>query len=382
MDCLNILVVDDEAGMRQAILRALQNYQVRLLDVDAEVEFKVAEASSGEEALTIIKQQQPDILLLDHKLPRMSGLDVLSDLSANAKNLITIMITAYASIETAVSATRQGAYDFLAKPFTPGELKAAVYRAAKYRVLQKRAQQLAREKQRYRFELISVVSHELKAPLAAVESYLNILKDRSAGDNPAVYDSIIERSIVRLGGMRKLILDLLDLARIESGEKKRNLEALNLREIAARAVETAQAAARPRNIRIRIRLDDGGTLPLRADRAEIEIILNNLISNAVKYNRDGGSVTVRIAGRDGGVLFEVADTGIGMSTEDAARIFNDFVRIKNKITEDIPGSGLGLSIVKKIAQLYNGEVRVESRPDGGSTFQVLLPCMKIDEKLY
>lgn len=381
MDCLNILVVDDEAGMRQAILRALQNYQVRLLDIDEEVEFNVVEASSGEEALDIIQQGAPDILLLDHKLPRKSGLDVLADLSAMGKNLITIMITAYASIETAVSATRQGAYDFLAKPFTPGELKSAVYRAAKYRVLQKKAQQLAREKQRYRFELISVVSHELKAPLAAVESYLNILRDHSAGDNPAVYDSIIDRSIVRLGGMRKLIVDLLDLARIESGEKKRNLGPLDLREIALSAIETALPAARPRNIAIQ--LEHGPAVELVADRSEIEIVFNNLISNAVKYNREGGSVTVRITGRDGSVLFEVADTGIGMSTEDAARIFNDFVRIKNKMTEDIPGSGLGLSIVKKIAQLYNGEVRVESRPDAGSTFQVLLPesCMKIDEKL-
>ncbi|HNR33688.1 MAG TPA: ATP-binding protein, partial [Candidatus Hydrogenedentes bacterium] len=102
------------------------------------------------------------------------------------------------------------------------------------------------------------------------------------------------------------------------------------------------------------------------------IILNNLVSNAVKYNRDGGSVEVKIGEADDTVMVSVSDTGIGMSEEECAKIFNDFVRIKNRKTRDILGSGLGLSIVKKLAVAYGGDATVISRPDVGSTFTVTL----------
>jgi signal transduction histidine kinase len=113
-------------------------------------------------------------------------------------------------------------------------------------------------------------------------------------------------------------------------------------------------------------------VPLRADQEEIEIILNNLLSNAIKYNRENGSVEVGIEEKDGKVILTVVDTGIGMTGEEASRLFNEFVRIKNKNTQNILGSGLGLSIVKKITHLYDGEVSVKSQPNVGSTFTVVL----------
>ena len=111
---------------------------------------------------------------------------------------------------------------------------------------------------------------------------------------------------------------------------------------------------------------------MTADAGEIEMLLNNLLSNAVKYNRDGGRVDVTIARHGSQATIAVADTGIGMTAEEVGRIFGEFVRIKNEQTNHIPGSGLGLSIVKKLAQLYDGEVKVESRPDAGTTFTVVL----------
>ena len=101
---------------------------------------------------------------------------------------------------------------------------------------------------------------------------------------------------------------------------------------------------------------------MMADRGEIEMILNNLVSNAVKYNRDGGRVDVTLRPDAGAVLIAVADTGIGMTAEEAGRLFGEFVRIKNDQTRHILGSGLGLSIVKKLAALYNGEAWVTSEP--------------------
>jgi len=367
---LRILVVDDEPGMRLAVARALQKYTVRLPEVETEVGFEIEPAASGESALEIINRAPPDILLLDHKLPQMSGLDVLRRLAEKEPRVLTIMITAYASLETAINATRRGAFDFLAKPFTPEELKASVDKAAKHVMIERQAQKLIKEKHQFRFQLISVVAHELKAPLAAIEQYLDIMADRTLGDDPSAYQQMVERSLLRVQGMRKLIFDLLDLTRLESGQKKRELQELDVRAIARTALETVALDAQARGITLELHADQ--PVPLVADRWEIEIILNNLLSNAVKYNREAGRVDLEVRPRDGKVMIRVKDTGIGMAEEDAARLFHEFVRIKSEQTEKILGSGLGLSIVKKIALLYGGDVSVESQPGQGSVFTVIL----------
>jgi len=367
---LRILVVDDEPGMRLAVCRALEKFSVRLSEIDGEVGFEVGQAVSGEEALEKMKTAFPDILLLDHKLPGLSGLDVLQALASTEHDLLTIMITAYASLETAVLATKRGAYDFLAKPFTPDELKAAVYKAAKHLVLQRQAKKLAQEKRQFRFQTISIVAHELKAPIAAIDGYLSIIKERSAEEDQEVYDHMVDRCQIRLQGMRKLIKDLLDLTRIESGQIKRQLTDLDVREVAQSLIESLLPIAAERHITLKLRA--ARPVSLRADQEEIEIILNNLLSNAIKYNRENGSVEVGIEERDGRVILTVVDTGIGMTEEEASRLFNEFVRIKNKKTQNILGSGLGLSIVKRITHLYEGEVSVKSQPNVGSTFTVVL----------
>jgi signal transduction histidine kinase len=370
-DALRILVVDDEPGMRSGVTRSLRDFTVRLNDVNGEVRFEIDQAASGEEALEKIAARAPDILLLDQKLPGISGLDVLDRIGPERlEDMLTVMITAYASLETAISATKRGAYDFLAKPFTPEELHSAVRKTAGRLILSRQARKLALEKRQVRFQFISVLAHELKAPLSAIEGYLNILKDKSAGDDPAVYERMIDRSLVRSEHMRKLISDLLDMTRIESGQKKRDLTPVDLRELAQVSVDTMMPSARARNIEIA--LHAGGPVTITADRGEIEIIFNNLISNAVKYNRDNGTVDITIDPRGDTVVLSVADTGIGMTPEETAKLFGDFVRIKNDKTRNILGSGLGLSIVRKLAQMYGGDATVASIPDVGSTFTVTL----------
>jgi len=376
-ETLRILVVDDELGMRLGVTRVLRDFSVRLPEVESEVRFSVDQAGTGEEALEKIADTPPDMLLLDYKLPGISGLDVLEQLSDQpVGDMLTIVITAYASIETAVIATKRGAYDFLAKPFTPDELKNTVRKAAGRLMLAKQARKLAAEKQQVRFQFISVLAHELKSPINAVEGYLRIMKDRTLGDDPAAYDSMVERSVIRIGHMRKLIDDLLDLTRIESGQKKRELTEVDVREVAQVAMDGVMPDAMDRHITLDLHADEPVTM--WADPGEIEIILNNLISNAVKYNRDGGRVDVTLGVEAGKVTIIVADTGIGMTNEEAERLFNDFVRIRNEKTHHIAGSGLGLSIVKKLALLYDGEVQVHSEPDVGSRFTVVLNPTQTD----
>jgi signal transduction histidine kinase len=181
---------------------------------------------------------------------------------------------------------------------------------------------------------------------------------------------MVDRTLVRAEGMRKLIVDLLNMTRIESGQKRREFVAADLREAAAAAIETSAPAAAARGIAIH--LDAPERAPIVADRGELDIIFNNLVSNAVKYNRDHGRVTITVDRADALWRLRVADTGIGLSSEDAQRLFQDFVRIKNEQTRTIPGTGLGLSIVKKLVLLYGGDVSVESQPGVGSTFTVTL----------
>jgi len=370
METMRVLVVDDEPGMRMAIARALKDFSVKLPDFDDDVDFTVEQAATGEEGIEKIREFNPQIVLLDYKLPGMSGLDVLEQTVDTQKEMLTIMITAYASLETAVTATKRGAYDFLAKPFTPDELKRVIRKAAGRLILIQQARKLAAEKRKVRFQFISVLAHELKAPLAAIEGYLQIMKSHTVGEDIKSYDTIVDRSMIRLEGMRKMIIDLLDMTRIESGEKVRELSEVDVCDVARAAMETVHPLALERTVDVRFHADC--PITINGDRGEIEIIFNNLVSNAVKYNRDGGGVDITIEKKDGVVTITVADTGIGMTDEEASRLFNDFVRIKNEKTRNILGSGLGLSIVKKLAQLYGGDVSVKSEPDVGSTFTVVL----------
>ncbi|MFW6256200.1 MAG: ATP-binding protein, partial [Candidatus Sumerlaeota bacterium] len=373
-DKLRMLITDDESAMRMVVKRALRNFTVHVPDIDSDVEFDIDEAGTGEEALKKIQANPPDLALMDLKLPGISGLEVLDKVAEMKNDVLIIMITAYATIQTAVSATKQGAYDFLAKPFTPEELRNTVRKATRHLILSRQARQLAEEKRRVRFEFISVLAHELKAPLNAVEGYLNTLENDFARNDPAIFDKIVDRSRIRLDGMRKIITDLLDMTRIESGRKKREIGEVDVREVAEMAIESVQPTADERKITISLEAPD--TVPMIADRGEIEIILNNLITNAVKYNKDEGSATVKIEQEGDKVTIEVSDTGIGMTEDEAAKLFNDFVRIKNTKTKGILGSGLGLSIVRKLAQLYEGDATVTSEPDVGSTFTVHLHSAK------
>jgi two-component system, sensor histidine kinase and response regulator len=368
---IHTLVVDDEMGMRMGVQRALRDFSVRTQDMEEEARFEITLAETGEAAVELLDAGGVDLLLLDHKLPGISGLDVLEHLVEQQSQVLTVMMTAYASIETAITATKRGAYDFLAKPFTPEELRIAVAKATHHLVIQRQARQLASERRQVRFQFISVLAHELKSPLAAVEGYLNILRDPQTSGTPEAQQQMLDRCMMRLGGMRKLILDLLDLTRIESGTRERQIADVDLRELAQGAIELMQGDAQARAIAVDLQAD--GACVLQADRAELEIVFNNLVSNAVKYNRDGGRVDIALTELPGGgAQIVVRDTGIGLTEAECALLFKEFSRVKNAKTKRILGSGLGLSTVKKIAELYGGTATVQSVPGEGSTFTVTL----------
>ncbi len=370
MEKLKVLVVDDEPGIRSGINRILRNYSVGFPFMEEDFQFELIDAETGEKAIEIIESSPVDIVLLDNKLPGINGIDVLEYISKQKYDVQVMMITSYASLDLAVKATNIGAYNFIPKPFTPDELKTAMEGITKHLFLKRMTRQLHKEGKEIRFQFLSVLSHELKSPINAIEGYLQIMKEKQVGDKIDDYEVMINRSIERLKGMRTLIMDLLDLTKLESGKKQREIKKIDIAEIAKMAIHSMEPLAIQKNVRIYY--DNGEPCYLNGDSAEIEIILNNLLSNAVKYNREGGQVYVHIKGSDDKVFIKVEDTGIGMTEEDQEKLFQEFVRIKNVKTKNITGSGLGLSIIKKLADLYAGDIKVTSKPDVGTSFTVML----------
>ena len=371
MEKLIVLVVDDEPGIRSGICRILRNYTVGFPFMEEDFGFNIHEAATGEEAISFIQENKTDIMLLDNKLPGILGIDVLEYMNKNKYDIQVMMITSYASLELAVNATRNGAYNFVPKPFVPQELKAAMESITKHLYLKRMTNKMTENDKELRHQFLSVLSHELKSPINAVEGYMNMMKERQAGDKLEDYNQMIERSLIRLKGMRSLISDMLDLTRIESGQNNRHLQEVDLFDVSKFAIDTFEPLAKQKNIKMY--LDAPESLIMKADRQEMEIIFNNLISNAVKYNKENGQINITIKEIGTSVSIIIEDTGIGMSSEDITKLFHEFVRIKNLNTKDIVGTGLGLSIVKKIVEIYNGNIDVSSTPNKGSTFTIILP---------
>ena len=370
MITLNILAVDDEPGMLSGIERSLENYRVMVPEVNEEVDFRIKTVANGSAAVEAITAEAPDILLLDYKLPDFSGLEVLKRTEEISDDMLTIMITAYASIDTAIAATKQGAYDFLSKPFAPADIKHTVRKAVIRIILARRAKELEAERKQVRFEFIRVLGHELKAPLSATAGYLYLLRDHTLGEELDKYDEIVQRSLLRIDQMRKLISDLLDITRLESGKKNRVLEDIDLVEAARQAIELVDQEANAGGITVELHSPD--RLMIQADQGEISMIFNNLITNAIKYNRDGGRVDITLSYDEPRIGISVSDTGIGMTEEGMEKLFGEFVRLKDRRAKNILGSGLGLSILKRLVDLYDGKIEVTSELDRGSTFTVHL----------
>ena len=371
MAVLKVLVIDDEPGIRSGVSRILNNFNVNYPFMDEDYTFEVIEAPTGEEGISVIDRSRPDIALLDNKLPGMQGVEVLEYIRNKKYDIVVAMITSYASLDVAVKAHRFGATDFIPKPFTPQELKSSIENIAKQLYLKRITNKLNEEGRKVRYQFLSVLSHELKAPLNAVEGYLRMMQERQSGDRIDDYETPIERSLQRIQGMRNLIMDLLDFTKIRFERKEEKIEEVNLADIASGAIVTAQPSAIQMEVTVDLIIRSDTII--MADPTDMEIIFNNLVSNSVKYNKTGGKAEIILDSDEDDVIIAFSDTGIGIKDSDKENLFDEFTRIRNEKTRNISGSGLGLSIVKKVVELYNGTIRVESKPDIGTTFTIRLP---------
>jgi two-component system sensor histidine kinase/response regulator len=370
MEPLKVLVVDDEPGIRSGIERVMRGFSVSFPFLDTDFTYELIPVETGEEAVEIIDNHKIDIVLLDNKLPGIQGIEVLEYINKNQIDVEVMMITSYANLDLAVRATNQGAFNFVPKPFTPQELRTAIEAITKHLYLKGIGKNLNKTEKQNRFQFLSVLSHELKSPINAVEGYLNIMNDKQMGEDLNSYMTMIERSLIRIKGMRNLIMDMLDITRLESGIKRREIRPIDIAEIAKISKDTIEPLAIQKNIKINLDLPD--ELIFKADYNEMEIVFNNLLSNAVKYNNEEGKVFLSLKGSENEITIIVEDTGIGIDQHDLPRIFGEFERIKNEKTREITGTGLGLNIVKKIIDMYRGSITVTSEPDKGTKFTIKL----------
>lgn len=231
--------------------------------------------------------------------------------------------------------------------------------------------------ERVRREFFANLSHELRTPLTAILAYADTL-DNTGVDDAQNAKRFIEKLHKHAKRMRKLIDDISDLSAIESGKIHLSLEPVRLRSVVGDMIALAEARRNGLPVSFGVSIPDD--LYVQADRTRLEQILSNLIDNAVKFNRQGGLVTITAEPVDDEASIAIEDTGVGMTTSDLPRIFERLYRADKSRSNRIEGTGLGLSIVKHLVQAHGGEITVASELGRGSRFTFTIPIASVEKK--
>jgi signal transduction histidine kinase len=229
-----------------------------------------------------------------------------------------------------------------------------------------------KEIDRVKSQFVSMVAHELRAPLSAISNYLATYLSGSAGDNPEFNRQMLQRSRERANSLLHLVEDLLQISRMEAQKVSQKKELLHLSKIIKNTVELLTSQANERHIKIEMKMPSSCPT-IEADHGEMEQLFTNLISNAIKYNREHGKIEIICQPNDNFFNIKIKDTGIGIAKEHLPHIFDDFFRISREETRYITGTGLGLSIVKRIVDSNLGRINAESELNKGTTFTVRFP---------
>lgn len=360
MDCPKVLVIDDEEISRISCERILKRIGI-----------ETTKAASGREGLDLLMREPHELVLVDLKMPEMDGMEVARRIREYDPNTVTIIITGYATIETAVTAIKEGAYDYLPKPFTPDELVIVVRRGMEKRRLDRESRALREEKEAMERNFVTMVTHQLRSPLGAIYQYFEVLLSDLGGGLSDMQREMIERARERLDGLLQLINDWLDMNRIQAGDIVHRLQAFPLTPCVEAALAGLEMAAHEKGIKLRV--DISPDLPeVCVDPDTFREVLSNLIANAIKYNRPEGKVCITAYEKDDWVVVAVEDTGPGMDEKEIPFIFEQFYRSKAKEVRQQEGTGLGLAIVQKIVRAHGGRIDVQTRPGEGSTFSVYI----------
>ncbi len=355
-----LLIIDDE----QAICDSCATVFIK----DG---YRTSRAMDGKTGLEKVQQLKPDIVFIDLKMPGMSGMKVLKEIRKIDPNIVPIIITGYATIESAVESMKLGSFDYLPKPFTPDELRAITKRGLKRRKLLLETELLRKEKEMMQEKFISMVSHQLRTPLVAVQEYLEVILGGMAGKVAGEQKHMLERIQIRISELLSLINDWLSFSRIDESEISQKFKAVAITTLLEELLNFMQPVAQRKRIALVGAYCDTPLL-VNGDKESLRELFINLISNGINYNRQGGKVKLTLKEENSNIVIKISDTGIGIPSQDIPFIFDEFYRIKSKEVQSIPGTGLGLSIAKRIVEAHKGTINVESKLGEGTTFIVSL----------
>jgi signal transduction histidine kinase len=237
------------------------------------------------------------------------------------------------------------------------------------RVAEREANQRLRELDRLKDDFVSTISHELRTPLTSISGYVELAREQADAETSG-YLEVVERNAGRL---LALVNDLLFVARLQSGGFELELERVDVAKLVAESVASAKPQALDANVELRLRLS-GGDTAVRGDRRRLGQVVDNLVSNAIKFSPDAGTVDLTVEQRNGLILIEVEDQGIGIPDAERERLFERFFRTQGALDRQIPGTGLGLYITKSIVEAHGGTVAAHSVVGQGSSFVVELPA--------
>ena len=402
---VKVLVVDDEESVVVTIKAILQ--------LDG---YKVDTSTSGVKARAMVREVEYDLVLTDLRLEDGDGLDVLKAVRESHPETITIMLTGYASLESAIQAIRAGAYDYLVKPSEVEELRSTVARGIERRrlgqelrarvteleqanreiadlnsslqrriddataELKERYEQL-KELDRMKSQFLSIASHELKTPITAMSGFLQVALRRvrrlteAAAETPlseglrAMTDQleVVYRQTTKLA---RLVDELLDVSRIQTGRIEFRYTDVDMGELANEVATRMQMTTTTHTISVTRDSENVVT----ADRDHLEQVLNNLLTNAIKYSPNGGAIIIDVRPeKDGGVRLSVTDEGIGIPEKELDAIFGLFYRSPDRAARDAAGMGLGLYISREIVVRHGGRIWAESAGAKGSRLNVTVP---------
>ena len=361
----SLLVVEDSVTQATALRLLLE-----------EAGFGVRVAHSLSDAERALEDDGPSAVLLDLVLPDASGLDGVARIRERGRHVPIIVLTSLEDESLALDALSAGADDYHVK----GELDArSLVRSVRYAVERGRARRelaalsdelRALNEQKDRF--LGMAAHDLRNPLGVVRGYADFLASGEAGDVNEEQVEILQTMRRASEYMLRLVEDLLDFSRIQVGRLDLEPTAFRIEELVERSISVHRMLAAKKDIAIDVeRLDTVGEVVL--DQHKIEQVLDNLVTNAIKFSHPGSHLHVRLEERGDRMVLVVRDEGVGIPEAEQARVFAPFEKTSARPTAGERSTGLGLAIVRNIVEAHGGTIDLESAPGRGSTFTVTLP---------
>ncbi len=360
-DC-HVMVVDDTEANVDILVETLGD------------DYEVSVAMDGQSALEYVDSDPPDLILLDIMMPEMDGYEVCRRLKADeaTRHIPVIFVTAMGETKDETKGLELGAVDYITKPISPPIVRARIRTHLELKCQRDDLSEMARHMERLNQEknkFLGMAVHDLRNPLVSIQGFSELmLEDDLTSGEKKNFLTIIHGASEQ---MLALINELLDVSVIESGQLNLTFEPSDLKAVVEERVRLNEIAAEAK--RMTIKTDLARVASARFDPKHIAQVIDNLISNAVKYSPPGADIQLSLIQDGEWLKVAVQDQGPGISEADQAKLFGEFQKLSAQPTAGEKSTGLGLAIVKKIVEAHGGKVHVQSRLGAGSEFSFSLP---------